>query len=131
MPFADIVFAGLREAAIATGIDGPPDRCARVLQEMGARTAVVTLGSLGALARQGEVVHRAPARAVTAVDTVGAGDAFVAGYLAEAWAGAGVEQCLATGNAAGAFACTVPGDWEGAPGRAQLELLTADDPVIR
>ena len=57
------------------------------------------------------------------VDTVGAGDAFVAGYLAELRAGLPAQQRLATAVTTGAFACLSPGDWEGYPRRDQFELL--------
>ena len=56
-----------------------------------------------------------PALAVTVVDPVGAGDAFVAGYLADRLAGRTPEARLRTAIAAGAFAVTVPGDCEGLP----------------
>ena len=51
------------------------------------------------------------------VDPVGAGDAFVAGYLSE---GGAVTAALRTANACGAAVCRVPGDWEGLPTRAEL-----------
>ncbi len=68
---------------------------------------------------------------VTVLDTVGAGDTFVAGYLAELIAGAPVAQRLATAVAAGAWAVTVAGDWEGMPDRRALALLEASEPVVR
>ncbi len=73
-----------------------------------------------------------PAFPVHAVDTVGAGDAFVAGYLAELLAGAPLSGRLRTAAACGAVACTAPGDWEAAPDRAAIaRLLGAGDPVQR
>ena len=56
------------------------------------------------------------------LDPVGAGDAFVAGYLAERLAGADPGRRLGLAIAAGAFAVTVPGDCEGLPTRADLDL---------
>ena len=38
---------------------------------------------------------------------------------------------VATAVAAGAFAVTVSGDWEGMPDRRTLALLGASEPVIR
>ena len=64
---------------------------------------------------------------ITPVDTVGAGDAFVAGYLAERLAGAKAEQRLQTAIAMGAYAVTVPGDCEGLPTRAELGALSIGD----
>ena len=71
---------------------------------------------------------------MTVVDTVGAGDAFVAGYLSAQLEGLDVPTRLARANACGAFACTSPGDWEGAPRPADLHALLAGDdadPVAR
>jgi 2-dehydro-3-deoxygluconokinase len=68
-----------------------------------------------------------PALPVTVIDPVGAGDAFVAGYLVERLAGETPEQRLTTAIAVGAFAVTVPGDCEGLPDRAELAALTGDD----
>ncbi|MEY9843106.1 sugar kinase [Streptacidiphilus sp. MAP5-3] len=88
---------------------------------------VVKRGSRGA------VVHPAggaeplshPALPVRAVDAVGAGDAFVAGYLAAVLDGGGPEDRLALACRTGAFAVTVPSDWAGLPTRDELPLLDA------
>src|SRR5699024_4224502 len=79
-------------------------------------------------------LHEARGHVVDVVDTVGAGDAFVAGYLSAQLDGLGVPGRLARANACGALACTVPGDWEGAPRGRRLEALRAGsiaDPVSR
>ena len=64
-------------------------------------------------------------------DTVGAGDAFVAGYLAELIGERPAAERLATAVTAGALAVTAPGDWEGMPDRDALALLAAAEPVRR
>jgi 2-dehydro-3-deoxygluconokinase len=69
-------------------------------------------------------VTSAPAHAVDVVDTVGAGDAFVAGYLSARLRGWDTEGCLRLGNACGACAVSVPGDVESMPyERDALALL--------
>ena len=68
---------------------------------------------------------------VTEVDPVGAGDAFAAGYLSTLLDGGGPVKRLDTGALAGAFAVTVPGDWEGLPHPTDLELLRAQEGVLR
>jgi 2-dehydro-3-deoxygluconokinase len=139
---ADLVFAGPEEAALVLGRTPPAtvsfeegEALARGLVARGPATAVVKLGALGALAVSGGIdtveVHRAPARTVTVVDPVGAGDAFVAGYLAELVANRTVPDCLGTGNAAGAAVCAVRGDWEGLPTRDELADRPADQDVVR
>jgi 2-dehydro-3-deoxygluconokinase len=121
---ADLVFAGDDEAELL-GLTGDPADLARGLAGLGAGHAVVKLGERGAVAAVDGRVHAVEALPVHAVDPVGAGDAFVAGYLAETLAGRSVPERLATAAACGAFAVTVPGDWEGLPSRDELAALGA------
>ncbi|WP_448320071.1 sugar kinase [Streptomyces sp. CO7] len=128
---ADVVFAGPEEAELFVAADDDPLEVAAALCALGPSQAVVKLGADGCAAvADGERV-RMPALRVDAVDTVGAGDAFVAGYLAELLAGRPLSERLTTASATGAFACTVPGDWEGLPSRRELGLLTASENVSR
>ncbi|WP_399924950.1 PfkB family carbohydrate kinase [Streptomyces kanamyceticus] len=69
------------------------------------------------LARLGHTVRWAGA--------VGAGDAFVAGYLSALLDGADVTARLDRAVTTGAFAVASRGDWEGAPTRSELRLLEA------
>lgn len=135
LPQVDLVFAGDEEAMTALGLDEsqilPPLELAHQLAVLGPRHAVVKLGALGAVAVADSAEFTQPAVPVNAVDTVGAGDAFVAGYIAEFLAGESPEQCLTTAVRTGAFACQVPGDWEGMPRRSELGLLESKDPVAR
>jgi 2-dehydro-3-deoxygluconokinase len=129
---AHVVFAGEDEARLLTGSSttDPAER----LEEMAASTdgdVVLKRGAEGCLARVDGTTYEVPAVAVAVVDTVGAGDAFVAGYLAELLVGAGAEQRLATATRCGAFTCRSPGDWEGLPTRRDLDALDRADPVVR
>ena len=126
----DVVFAGLDEARILTG-HTDPERAARALEALGPRQVLITLGERGCLARVDGTAFEVPAPVVTVVDTVGAGDAFVAGYLAEVIGDRTPAQRLATAVSAGALAVTTPGDWEGMPDRQALERHGSDEPVIR
>ena len=65
---------------------------------------VVKRGAGGCEAAAGADRWRAVAPPAKAIDTTGAGDAFVAGFLAARLAGAPIEQCLARAAAAGAAA---------------------------
>lgn len=128
---ADIVFAGMDEGSIVVSGAPSPESLAEQLAALGPGEVVIKLGAHGALVRcDGQVFHQA-ATPVSVVDTVGAGDAFVAGYLAERVRGAPVEQRLATAVTAGAFACLSAGDWEGLPQPSDLHGLGAADPVTR
>ena len=120
---ADVVFAGPEEAALFVDSADPLDGLAK----LGPAEVIVKDGARGCEALIGGVRYSVPALPVTVVDPVGAGDAFVAGYLADRLAGASPEARLATAIAAGAFAVTVPGDCEGLPSRSELTALTGGD----
>jgi fructoselysine 6-kinase len=77
---------------------------ARLLAE-GARTAVVTCGAAGSVAAGGGEIVRMDVRPVEVVDTLGAGDTFIAGFLAARLRGAGLAACLAAGRDAAAATC--------------------------
>lgn len=129
---AAVVFAGEDEARLLTGsATTDPDA---LLDELAATTSgdvVLKRGADGCLARVGGERLAVAALVVPVVDTVGAGDAFVAGYLAETLAGRDAAARLATAVRCGAFACLAPGDWEGLPTRADLDTLDRPDPVTR
>lgn len=127
---ADIVFAGDDEAALVVGTGECAD-LARGLAALGPAQVIIKRGDKGAHALiDGEVLD-VEAVPIRPVDTVGAGDAFVAGYLAEYLAGEDPARRLHTAVRTGAFACLVAGDWEGMPTRRELSLLDSTDPVQR
>ncbi|WP_404444771.1 sugar kinase [Microbacterium marinum] len=125
VPSCSVVFAGVEEAQLLfPDLDAASD-LAHALVDLGCQEAVIKQGSDGCTAFIDGQDYRVPARRVHVVDTVGAGDAFVAGYLSEWVTGQGPEQRLALAVITGALACSVAGDWEGAPRAA--ELLSIDD----
>lgn len=130
---SDILFAGLDEASLLVGRDRPePGELARALSNLGPQRVLLKDGIHGCLALDGQREIARPALEVShVVDPVGAGDAFVAGFLAEHLAGASFEQCVDTALAMGAFAVSVPGDCELLPTRAELRAFTTTDEVCR
>jgi fructoselysine 6-kinase len=73
----------------------------------GASLAVVTLGPEGSIAASATEHWRADAEPVDhVVDTLGAGDAFIAAFIAATLEGCEVGDALRAGAAAGARACT-------------------------
>lgn len=127
---SDIVFGGREEVALVMAGD-TPRALARAVQNVGPREVIIKLGADGAVSAVGGEVFQEPAVAVEVVDTVGAGDAFVAGYLHGLLNGASPQERLIMGTRAGALACTVPGDWEGAPTQGELVSLVAAERVFR
>lgn len=79
--------------------------------ESGADLAVATLGAAGA--RAGAANHRweAPTHPTEVVDTTGAGDSFMAGFIAARLAGSSVPDALDAGTRRGAFTCRYVGGW--------------------
>lgn len=100
-------------------------RAAVHLLELGVSEVVVKRGAAGAAVHTADGLLEAPAIPVTCVDTVGAGDAFTAGYLSALLDGEDVAGRLKRGILAGAFAVSTRGDWEGLPRREELALLDA------
>lgn len=88
---------------------------------MGASQVVLKRGDRGALGYVHGEFFEHSAEPAEVVDTVGAGDAFVAGYLSGWLDSAGPADNIRRAVFCGARACENAGDWEGAPTRAQLE----------
>ncbi|WP_158866320.1 sugar kinase [Leifsonia sp. AG29] len=128
---SDIVFAGLEEAALLLGEELAPEEACERIAALGPRQVVIKLGALGAHALIGGVHFDSPALSVTVVDSVGAGDAFVASYLYGVLMAWDPEARLAAANRAGAIACTVPGDWESLPRLEDILVDASGDPVMR
>ncbi|WP_436495006.1 sugar kinase [Actinokineospora sp. HUAS TT18] len=123
---SDIVFASDDEATLLVP-DADPVGLAKSLAALGPGQVVLKLGAAGAVALvDGELVDQ-PAVPVTCVDPIGAGDAFVAGYLSGVLDGLPVADRLHRAATCGAFAVSVVGDWEGLPSRRELELLGGSD----
>jgi sugar/nucleoside kinase (ribokinase family) len=70
---------------------------------------VIKRGARGCEAIEGERRWRVAAPPARAVDSTGAGDAFVAGFLAARLRGAPIETCLQQAVAAGAKATEIVG----------------------
>jgi ribokinase len=82
---------------------------------------VVTLGAAGAvLANAGETAISVPAHTVTAVDTTGAGDAFVGTFAVALAAGLRPAESARLGCAAGALSVQRPGTQPSFPTPAEL-----------
>jgi 2-dehydro-3-deoxygluconokinase len=132
---ADMLFAGDDEARIALEIDDPdkagPEELASALAELGPREVVIKRGRRGATALIDGKLVDVPPVPVHVVDSVGAGDAFVAGYLACQLTGRDPDEGLRTAAVTGALAVTVPGDWEASPRPHELALLGAEEDVQR
>jgi sugar/nucleoside kinase (ribokinase family) len=120
LPFVTTVFASDDELDILTDATEPiADLLSRGIAEV-----VVTAGGKGAWSHSVDgTIHR-PALPVTVVDSIGAGDAFVSGYLSATLDNLTTEARLDRASASGAFCVGAHGDWESLPTREDLTLLT-------
>ena len=119
------ILYGSEDEMLLVAADGSTDidTAARQIIADGTRTVVVKRGGAGATAYTIDGKLNVPARRVPVVDVVGAGDAFVAGYLSGRLDGLDIAGCLERGVVLGAFAVSRIGDWEALPSRAELSLL--------
>lgn len=111
---AGIVVGDAEELSVVGGVEA--------LLAGGVREVVVKKGAEGASVSTVDGAFSVPAVPVTAVDVVGAGDAFVAGYLSGWLDGVDVRERLSRGVAVAGFAVGCVGDWEGLPTRVELEM---------
>jgi 2-dehydro-3-deoxygluconokinase len=119
---ADLLFCSEEEAELLLG-GSDRESIQQAHQEMQAKTIVVHRAD-GAFAVEDDGLSEKEAYSVEVVDTVGAGDAFVAGFLSGRLRGWNTEDCLGMANACGACAVTVAGDVKGLPmGDEALALL--------
>ena len=109
----DLLFLSEEEAELLLGgSDGESVQQAQ--REMRAKTVVVHRADGAFAVEDGGLTEKA-AYSIEVVDTVGAGDAFVAGFLSGRLRGWNTEECLGMANACGACVVTVPGDVKGLP----------------
>lgn len=117
--FVDVFLPNAREAKKIARTDDLPTAVSRLAQLV--PVVAVKLGPDGALVRCGREEFRGPAVNVEAVDPVGAGDSFDAGFIHQYVRGADSATCLAFGNLIGAFSTTRPGGTEAFRDRKHLD----------
>ena len=118
----DILFVNQDEAAALTGIRDPRKAFAR-LQKTGARQVVMKLGKRGCLLVEDATLLEVPSCVVRAVDSTGAGDAFVAAFLQGRMRGWPLAESALAANAAGALAASVVGAGANLPGAREVAAL--------
>jgi 2-dehydro-3-deoxygluconokinase len=129
---ADLVFGGTDELQLLFP-DGDAAEAAQRLLRGRCLEVVEKKSADGAAVYWGEEVLESRGFTVDVVDTVGAGDAFVAGYLSGVLLGLDLPARLLRANACGAMLCMTPGDWESSPTLSDVERFCqpGTDPVLR
>jgi 2-dehydro-3-deoxygluconokinase len=128
LPRVSLLFASEDEAELLLG-HAPgkhsAETLAQELRALGPATVVVTMGAAGAVAADASGTTRIAAVPVPEIDPVGAGDSFVAGYLAALLSGAAPKERLTQAARVAAWSVATEGDWEGLPTAAELPLTGA------
>lgn len=121
---ADIVIAGAEELTALTGA-----RChrsgAQQLLAGGAQTVVVKLGPRGAYGADSTDECELGSMAASAVDPVGAGDAFAAGFLSGLLRERSLGDAMLEATAVAACVVATRGDMEGLPSAIERDALVA------
>lgn len=127
---ADLVLAGLDEAELLSGRSGPAPAADWFL-ERGATEVVLKRGAQGAWATDGRDTWEQGAHQVVAVDPVGAGDGFDAGWLSGWLRGLDPAARLHEAAVVGALAVEVAGDLDGLPTAAERDAYLAGHTDVR
>ncbi|CAN5356587.1 ribokinase [soil metagenome] len=118
---SDPLVVNEHEAAFLLGEEKTPEDAARRLPELGPRSVVVTLGAEGAILAAAGATQHFPAHEIEAVDTTGAGDAFVGALAVKLAEGATLEEATSYAVLAGAAAVTREGAQGSLPTPEEVE----------
>ena len=119
------------EAQVLTGVEvknlEDAQKAAKVFLDKGVKNVVITMGSLGAFATDGEKSELVPRLSVNAIDTTGAGDAFNGGFVMALSEGKDLFTALRYGNATGALSVTKLGTAPAMPMRAEIDAMVKEN----
>jgi sugar/nucleoside kinase (ribokinase family) len=125
LPHVDVFLPNDHEAKLITGEADPLEQAA-IFRDLGARTAVVTLGGEGAILVSDSDRLRAGVYSVPLVDASGGGDAFDAGFIYGLLNGLDAEGCLRVASALGASCVRAVGTTPGVFTRDECEAFLGE-----
>jgi fructokinase len=109
----DILKVNIAELELITGwfshFESTEDRLKLVQDRFNLETVIVTMGGDGALVSHKGAIYRHEGIKVDVVDTIGSGDAFLAGFLQQLLSEKTVKEALTFASAIGAFVATRSG----------------------
>ena len=130
LPYLDVFLPNCDESIHITGLHRPEDQL-RFYLDAGARLVGIKLGEKGCLVSNGKDVVRLGIYGVPVVDTCGAGDAFVAGFLyglSQDW---GMRRCAIFATATAAFCVRAIGTTTGIPSaKTVLDFMEQKETMI-
>lgn len=144
LQYCDIFMPGMEEAEFLFDLS-IPDKVANHILTLGPRVVVIKLGKEGSVGyTKWQSITSKGQEVPVVVDTVGAGDAYAAGFLSiileqheMIWTGNELNldketltKALHVGNVMGSLAVQFKGDWEGLPYQKELYRLIAKEHQI-
>ena len=132
LPRARHLFIGAEEARTVFELDGAPDAVLAGLARLAPKATIALMqGAEGCTVLDGGRLLRPRRRfEVQVVDPIGAGDAFVGGFLAATLEGRALEDAIDAGQAVAALKCSIWGDIALVSPRDVADLL-AGGPSVR
>jgi 2-dehydro-3-deoxygluconokinase len=100
------------------------------VQQLSALTVVKGVGTNNVIVHHGEWIAVPYRKLDNVVDTIGAGDAFAAGFLTGIVKGYTPEQSVQMGNLSASFVIQGHGDWELIPTWQQLEQMMRNESIV-
>jgi sugar/nucleoside kinase (ribokinase family) len=125
LPFVDVFMPNELEGQLITG-EPDPLKQAEIFRKLGVGTAIVTLGSGGAVVVSEEGRFRSATYQVPFVDGSGGGDAFAAGYIYGLLKQMAAEDCLRYASALGASCVRAIGTTTGVFKKSECEAFVRE-----
>lgn len=122
LQYVDYAVPSIEEARMVTGKHEPAD-VAKVLMDKGVGTVALKMGDQGCYIKSKDAELTIPIYRVDAIDALGAGDAFAAGFLAGIVNGWDLERTGKFANATGAFCVTALGATTGIKDQTTIETF--------
>lgn len=127
LPFIDYITPNEDEARYYTGKE-TPEEMADVFLKYGVKNVIIKLGGKGCYFQNQKEAFYLPGFDVHAIDSTGAGDNFIAGFISEILRGNQVRDALVFANACGAICTTGAGAGTALTDRKQVLELLDDSP---
>lgn len=131
LPYADFFYPSIRDAQLITGLQEPIEIAQRLFEMGVGQIVAIKMGPEGSFVmnRAGES-QRLGILNVPSVDGTGAGDAFIAGFLAAWLRGMSLLECAQYGTAGGAMGVRAMGAMTGITDWAELSQMAANVSIL-
>jgi len=125
LPYLDLFIPSIEEAVMLSG-EEDEKKIAKFFIEQGAKNVVIKMGSKGCFIKNDKEEIYVKSFEVDAVDTTGAGDSFVAGFITGLINGWNMKSCGEFANAVGAHCVTQVGASSGIKSRKEILKFIED-----